>query len=288
MAGTFESPTRAKKARSVSQLKSYLHCGWQYRLTRIYKVPEAPSVWLAAGKAFHSATEDFDRASWQDTDLSQFDPADFQTAFGVWFDQYLDETRQEHPDVADVHFRTAGRKTKDKPAGEDIDWWRQEGPVMVGRYIEWRTSTVDSLRIAAVESGPGIEVEVTGSLGGVPVRGYVDRLLEDANTGDLMIADMKTGSRKVDDPTQLATYALLLERRLQRPIVWGAYYNGRTGTLDDPFDLTAYTDGALGTVYRNLDRAIDQAIYLPNISSGCKACGVRKHCVFQGGTDPAA
>lgn len=53
--------------RSFSSLNSYLSCQKQWQLSRIAKVTERPSWWLAGGKAVHTATEVFDRQVFEET-----------------------------------------------------------------------------------------------------------------------------------------------------------------------------------------------------------------------------
>lgn len=287
MTNPVEKPTRTKAhRRSHSQLNDYLHCSWAYRLKRVKHYEERPSVWLAGGKAFHSVSEEFDLATWQENDLSAWaDPSAWTAAFTEHFDRNLDETRENNPDES--QWRTAGRKTKDKPNGEDIAWWRENGPIFVNNYIQWRTSSADTLAIAAVESRAGVELEVDMPLGGVPMIGYIDRLMVDRKSGDLMVVDLKTGSRTPASPLQLATYSVQIERVVKRPVVWGAFFDARKGVLTDPIDLSTFTADNLGVIYSALDRTVTAGNFLPRIDSHCKACGVREFCVFQGGTETA-
>lgn len=286
-----------RHTRSHSQLSDYLHCGWAFRLKRFKKVQEAPSVWLPGGRAFHAATEAFDRY-WWDVERNQGygltegvgenDPAaehePWMNLFSDEFELQLNELRENDPDES--KWRTAGRKTKEKPNGEDIAWWAEAGREFIGRYIDWRISTDDTLQLLAVEGEPGIEVEVTVPIGGVPMRGYIDRLFADRSTGEPMVVDLKTGSRTPVSPMQLALYSIQLEAVLKRPVVWGAYFDARKGVLTEPIDLSTFTEQKLGVVYNNLDKAVEAGIFLPRIDSHCKACGVRSACIFQGGIEP--
>lgn len=287
-----------RRTRSHSQLNDYLHCGHGFYLKRMLKVPEAGSVWLHGGRAFHETTEAFDRAVYaaglgagsaslqvmlREND-PLLDPEPWQNMFEDVFTASIDTARENDPDGV---FRTAGRKTKDKPNGEDETWWREAGREMVGRYINWRTSVGDVLALATVESGPGIEIEVTAPVGGVPMVGYVDRLFRDQNDAHLVV-DLKTGPRTPASPMQLALYSVQLEAQLGVPVTWGAWYDARKGTLSDPIDLSTFTEQKLGRVYRGLDRGISQGVFLPNIDSHCRACGVRSACVYQGGIEPAS
>lgn len=286
-----------RQTRSHSQLNDYLHCSHAYYLKRVKHIDESPSVWLAGGKAFHAATETFDRAVYE-VGLSvgsaslavmhrendpMLDHEPWQNVFDQEFHRELDEMRENDPDST---FRTAGRKTKEKLNGEDVDWWQQAGRDFVGRYIDWRTSVGDVLRLAAVEGGPGIEIEVTAPVGGVPMRGYVDRLFAD-QADTLMVVDLKTGSRTPASPMQLALYSVQLEIERGIRVTWGAWYDARKGALSEPIDLSRFTEQKLGRVYRGLDRGIENGIFLPNIDNHCKACGVRSACIYQGGIEPS-
>jgi ATP-dependent helicase/DNAse subunit B len=48
---------------SYSAFTTYITCGYQYYLNRLLQLPEEPSVWSAGGRAFHSATEEWDKAN---------------------------------------------------------------------------------------------------------------------------------------------------------------------------------------------------------------------------------
>src|SRR6266571_4548507 len=107
--------------RSWSQLNSYTKCGEAFRLERVAKVPRAPAVWFAAGSAYHKVCEDFDRYAVAHG-LEAATDIGWLPSFGAALNVELDEMRAEEPDES--KWRTAGRKTKDKPNGEDVTWWR--------------------------------------------------------------------------------------------------------------------------------------------------------------------
>jgi RecB family exonuclease len=46
---------------SYSALTTYLDCGWKYYLTRVEKIIEQPTWYLAGGSAVHTATEMYDK-----------------------------------------------------------------------------------------------------------------------------------------------------------------------------------------------------------------------------------
>ncbi len=46
---------------SYSAFTTYLTCGYQYYLGRLLKIEDEPSVWSVGGRAFHEATEMWDK-----------------------------------------------------------------------------------------------------------------------------------------------------------------------------------------------------------------------------------
>jgi RecB family exonuclease len=207
----------------------------------------------------------------------------WEDVFEVNFETELDALRAVEPDQ--TRWRTGGRKTKDRPNGEDVEWWRQAGRDMIRTYVAWRLRTSDTLHIAAVKGAAGVEVEVTTSFGGVPVRGFVDRLFLDTQTGAYLVVDYKTGANPPKAQLQLGQYSVQLEAMIGAPVRWGAYYDARKGELSKPFDLSGYTPERLGYIYGGLDTSIRSNIFLPNMTQ-CFSCGMRDACVFQGGIEP--
>jgi RecB family exonuclease len=267
-----------RRTRSYSQLSEFHQCSWRFYLRRFLKVKEQPSVWTAGGNAFHKTTEMFDEMLWQENDLSKQDARPWYGTFVDQFENELDELRAINPDESTWRAASKGR--------EDVAFWRKLGPVLISQYIQWRTSTNDTLRIAAVKGAPAVEVKVETSLGGVPVVGYIDRVFQDTETGVLEIVDYKSGARMPQTPDQLGQYSVQLEQQEGVPVTWGAFYNARKATLDGPIDLRRYTEQSFGEEYQQLEASLEAKKFEPNITALCKACGVKDACKFVGGIDP--
>lgn len=287
-----EAPTRT--VWSYSRLHNYIQCSYSYYLTRVLKLPEVPAVWNAGGTAFHLVSEAFDRQYWQADDLSSIDVQFWQNLFQIEFDLQLDELYAREPDATLWRAAKAGKPTKARPYGEDIAWWREHGPVFVAGYVQWRQQTNSTLRIASIaedEDGqlvPGIEVPVVTDFEGIPVRGYIDRVFVELQTGDLIIVDMKSGSR-IPDLEQVGTYARMFGKLYHiRLRIQGAYYDARKGALQPVADLTAYTEQQLAARYRWADQNLSAGVFTPSITPLCKACPVKQSCYAQGGSLPAA
>jgi putative RecB family exonuclease len=270
------------RRRSYSQLSTYAECGNQYKLKYVLKAPRKQAVWFPAGTAFHSTCDDIDRA------LMAGEPLDAEEIDGRWevnFSGQLEEVLSKEPDPK--KWRTAGRKTKEKPNGEDTDWWAKEGARMARQYAEFRVRNADRLRLWELPDGsPAIEVAITVEIGGAPVVQFVDRVFEAVQTGALQVVDLKTGSREPAGTLQLGTYKVGLEAAFNEPVWWGAYYMARDGDLTEPKDLSRWTPELLDRTYRDMDTAERLGIYLPSIGSHCNGCEVRDFCVFQGGIEP--
>lgn len=272
------------RQRSHSQLSSFAECSYRYYLQRVRHVPTAQAVWFAGGRAFHTTAEWLDRELFRNQPV--LEEAGRRKLAKVWaekFGQEVEETRQKEPDLS--KWRTAGRPSKEKPHGEDVDWWRVTGLHMVNAYHDWWVAG-PPWRIWALPDGePAVEVPLRVSLGGVPVVGYVDQVLESIVDGGLLVVDRKTGTRKPFVPTQLAGYAVELGAVFARPFNWGSYFMAREGQLTDPEPLSHWTAELLGETYKRMDQAERLGLYLPNIGSHCSSCLVRKWCPPTGGQE---
>ncbi len=272
--------------RSYSQLDLYSSCGERYRLERVLRVPEVPSVWRVGGTAFHEVTEAFDRLAFADgVDESAAAPG-WHEDWDITFDQLV----QEQVDTTGVpveQWRRAGRLTKDKPNKEDFAWWRMAGRNMVQDYINWRVETQHRLVVLELPDGqPAIEVDMMSVLGGVSVKMFPDVVMVDTGTGQAIVVDKKTGSREPKKTHQLGTYAAGLEEAFGISANWGAYFMARKGTLSDPKPIGHFTPALMGSMYAAFDRAEKAGIYIPHIDEHCGYCGVAAHCKYTTGSTP--
>ena len=181
----------------------------------------------------------------------------------------------KHPDVP---WRTAGRKTKALPNGEDKDWWAEEGLNMVRRYREWREANPNINIWHTPQGEPAIELQVIVRLeDGTMVKGYIDRIYQDFTSGELLIGDLKTGS-KTPAPIQLAVYAMAVEQTFGIRIKYGAYWMAREGTLSTPIDLDKYPSSMVSRWLRDTNKALSLGIFTPHVGMACGWCGLRDNC----------
>lgn len=250
---------------SFSQITSWLKCGESYRLEKVLKVPSKPAWYFAGGSAVHTATE------WYDTDQ-----AEGRDAKQLWWDAFtaeIDEIRKRTGVECD-QWRASGRKTQAYPGKQDMTWWNDHGPAMVQGWIDFRNSTKWQLL--------EVEVEVNGTLGGTPVKAYIDRVFATPE-GELAVVDLKTGAREPESTFQLGWYADQYEQIFgQRPSI-GAYWMARTNSMTEPESLHLWTRPRLDYWVNKFDTARKHNIYIPHVGSHCRSCGVADYCPATGG-----
>lgn len=276
---TQATPASAPAHRSYSQLSTLRNCGEQYRLTRVEKIAERPSVPAVVGRVIHTATEFIDHALLADPSV---DPT--TEALSV-ADRELDAAVQveavHNPEFADPDsWKRYGRATVEKPRGEDLDWFRDHGiPAAILAYYEWRqASGLELLDIPGF--GPAIEVPFELYIGDQLIQGFIDRIFQ--RDGTPCLTDLKSGL-KPKTSEQLGIYRHAVLRGLGLDIQYGVYvYALKTGTakITPPIDLRWWTEERLARIYVDGSKLIEQGIYLPAPGDNCFRCGVAYACDF--------
>lgn len=270
---------------SYSSLSSYMQCGQRWFLEKVARVPEVPSWWLCGGSAVHTVTERWEHEGFNDAMVEL-----------VWkeeFDKEVEAQQARFPDL--TKWRTAGRKTKAKPDGEDYLAWMDLGPQFVRNYIEWRTVTSPwklwdgavtgfDPDTGEVETTTAIELALDFEVSGWKARGSIDRVFI-LPSGDLVVTDLKTGSRMPDSDLQLGLYAVGMEVQYGERPKYGMFYNPRKNQESQLYDLSNYTVDSLGELGVQFKRAIQNQIFLPHKSVLCGYCPVNNGCAAYGGKD---
>ncbi len=272
---------------SYSSLSTYMQCGQQYFLQKIAHVPEIPSWWFVGGSAVHELTELYDRLpeKFQESGLDQ-----------LWqevFNQEVEKQKLKFPDVS--VWRTAGKKSKAKPDGEDYLAWMDLGPRFVQNYIDWRTSSAMNLWCDAivgvdpstgeVETTEAIELPLEFEIADWKARGSIDRVFWSASGEDLVIVDIKSGARMPDSDLQLGLYAVGMEVQYGERPTHGMFFNVRQNKLSRAYDLSNYTVDSIGQLGVQFKRGIKNEIFLPHKSALCNYCPVNRGCAAYGGED---
>jgi hypothetical protein len=265
---------------SYSSLDTYLSCGEKYRLQKIERVPEAPAYWFPGGTAVHTGTEVFDLCLRVDG-LHPDEALDAATkAFHNKFSEELDRYSADNPGA---EWRAGGRATKQWPNKEDAAWWRHDGPIQVKQYAQWRLANSHYDLWFDPAGIVGVEYPVTSEFAGLdlPVQGYIDRVFVDQRSGNLVIVDVKSGSRIPAGIIQLAIYATALEEQVGIRPQFGAYYMTRKAELTMLSDLSRFNDKMLGQWLRNAKTGIEGDLFTPRVSSDCGYCSVAESCYAQ-------
>ena len=251
---------------SYSQVTGWLNCGEQYRLQKLERVPEVGSWWSVGGTAVHSATEAYDRLWCIDGDTDGFNAQER-------FEDALED--------AIANSRAADGFDWRSSRGQEKDWWLEDGPRQVQGWIDWRNSS--GYRPLQLGDTYAIEARVQADIGGISVLGYIDRL-EVNPDGELVILDLKSGSRKPSHKLQLQFYRLLIERSLGLQSTLGGYFMTRKAELvgPDPIPDTSTLDRLVA----GFVRARELDIYVPNPAGTlCGVCGVQRACYAVGGIE---
>jgi hypothetical protein len=204
----------------------------------------------------------------------------FKDAFGA---ELLDYVAQGHNPT---DFRAAGKratKSNPNPTGEDAGWWRAEGPKMVQAWIDWRQRS--GWQIWTTPDGePAIELAIETEVANMPLRMFIDRVMTIPQVDKRCIVDLKAGSRSPESDLQLGVYRLGIYLKYGVWVDHGAYWMARKGELSDIVDLTRYDPRTLNLWFDALKRALENRVFLPHVTSMCRACGLNRYCLAYGGT----
>ncbi len=203
--------------------------------------------------------------------------------FGEFFEQELLETVEEHPDIGS--WSVAG-KAKKQP--EDVAWWRANGPAMVGNYMRWRNqSGWRPWRTPDGDLAVELDISVDIDLGWgqtLPLKMFVDQVMVSKPSNQLVIVDLKTGSRTPESDLQLGVYRLGILRKYGIDVKLGAYWMARKGELSEVHNLTRLRPELLEAWFARFRQATDAGIFIPHPTFLCRACAMRDYCAAYGGT----
>lgn len=176
----------------------------------------------------------------------------------------------------------AGRATKDKPDGENLDWWEVEGLRQLEAYASWLDTT--DWVFVDFDGIPGIEFPIDVAFGSQRVRGFIDAIMVTPE-GQMVVIDHKTGSRTPDSLLQVGLYAAALEvMGYPRPAL-GCFWMTRKGIHTDPESLERYTPKFWEDMFSMFHRGLQADVFIPNVGSHCNTCSVRDACAAVGGVD---
>ena len=204
---------------------------------------------------------------------------DLKELWHSYLDAEVARTTEATGQQAEV-WRIAGRPSKEKPDGENLDWWRADGLDQLQGYERWLNKT--DLRFVSYDGTPAIELPFVIELAGITVRGFIDAVMVNPD-GEVIVIDHKTGSRTPDSLLQLGLYATAMEvMGYPRPSL-GSFWMTRKGSMTQPESLDRYSIDFYTQSFTLFDTAVANDIFIPNIGSHCRGCSVRTYCYATGG-----
>lgn len=260
--------------RSVSQLNQYNRCPYSYYLARIEKVWKRPAAWLAQGSAVHEAAEAYERSKLTAEPLTLDETLD---VFSESYRNHINEACEETPNF-NAWFASGPYRGE-----EDISRRFGIGMDQTQRFVEWTDSHPEEVIWIAPDGTPGIELAFDVELGGVPVRGFIDAIVE--TDGVASVRDYKTGNKPGDD-FQLGVYAVAVATTYDEygvpPIETGDYWMGRTGKPTAPYDLSDWSYDRVTEAFVGLNDALAAGDFpaIPEASK-CRFCDVSASCKYK-------
>jgi hypothetical protein len=204
--------------RSYSQVRQLRTCGEQFRLERIERAPSKPSCPAVAGTAVHTGTETVDKLLHSESVVSLVKLADrrarlIEAALPPTMEALDAEIRHfEEKGWETSRWKRYGRKTKEKPNAEDIEWFRTVGiPKSIAAYVDWRLANPDFVLAEVPGFGPAIEVPFNYYSGDQLIHGFIDRIFTSKTAGGYYPVDLKSGLKPKTDE-QLGVYSQALNK----------------------------------------------------------------------------
>ncbi len=196
------------------------------------------------------------------------------------FHKYFDEDVASKPEG--TVFRAGGRVSKKYPNKEDASWWKAKGPEFIHNWYNFRMTNPHLDIWTAPDGTPAIELQVAAKIpGDVILKGYIDRVMVDTNTGKTIIIDLKTGQAPKSG-LQLAIYRLAMLEQYGEAPEYGSYWMARTGVLDTIYELEDYSPKMVARWLRDAKKSIDLNIFIPNTNNWCDYCEVKDMCYTRG------
>jgi putative RecB family exonuclease len=252
------------KTLSPSKVSSFTDCGLAFRFSAIDRLPEPPSVAATKGTLVHAALER----------LFCLPPAQRTVAAALTGLDAAVEAMRDHPDLVDLDLDEEGEAALLDDAEQ-----------LLRRYFDLE----DPAQVHPI----GLELSLETELGGLRLRGIIDRLELD-DDGRLVVTDYKTGRVPHANYERgklggVHFYALLCERLFgQRPAKVQLLY------LDEPVALvvapteqsTRALERKVLAVWTAIERACEREDFRPKPSKLCDWCSFQRFCPAFGG-DPA-
>jgi predicted Zn-ribbon and HTH transcriptional regulator len=266
-----------------STVSAIAGCGYRWYLEKVVGVPRVGAWWFVGGRAFAAFKQDFEtQVSYITKSPTSAWPTEewCRRQYVLRFAEEIEKAVAEGDGDPAEWLRAGGK--------EDGAWWVQAGADMAGLYRERNPASRGFSTLVLPNGSLGLEVEITAILGERLVQGRIDHLTLDRQ-GYVDVQDDKSGGSLPQDPFQLELYATVIERTLGVKVARLHYYWARPLPVKSvrKWLVTYQWDSdRQNQVIERVERTAQQAekprSLLPVVSNKCKACGVKKHCIFGG------
>ncbi|HWH35808.1 MAG TPA: PD-(D/E)XK nuclease family protein [Acidimicrobiales bacterium] len=251
---------------SPSKVSSFKDCALAFRFSVIDRLPEPPSPAAVKGTLVHRALEQLYCAPPGERTLG--------AALAALADA-VEQARHHGGEYGQLGLE-----------GEDEDAYVAEAEGLVRRYFEME----DPATVRPI----GLELLLEAELGGVRLRGIIDRLELDAD-GELVVTDYKTGRSPGPRYEQgrfggVHFYAFLCQQVLgRRPArIQLLYLADGVSIAATPSEQSVRAlERRVGAVWQAVERACAADDFRPRPGPLCRWCSFQAWCPAYGG-DPAA
>lgn len=246
---------------SPSKVSSFTDCALAFRFSAIDRLPEPPSVAATRGTLVHAALER----------LFMLDAPERTLPVALDCLAEASAAMADDPELVGLELSEEAHAT-----------FLAEAATLVEKYFRLEDPTT----IVPI----GLELKLEIELGGVKLRGIIDRLELDAD-GELVVTDYKSGRAPGERQEQqrlagVAFYSLLCERLFgRRPAkVQLLYLADPLAIISTPTDRsTRGVERKLAAVWAAVERACEREDFRPNPSRLCDWCGFKAYCPSFGG-----
>ena len=257
-------PVEVPTSLSPSRVEAFTTCPQAFRFASIDKIPEPPAIHMSRGTLVHRALE-----------LLHLEAPGARTV-----EAGLDALDRAYTELASTPDFT-GLLLTDEGERQLLD----DAEVLVRRYFQLEDPTA----INAI----GLELRLEVAVGGLTLRGIIDRLELDEN-GELVVTDYKTGRPPTVQYEQsrlngVQFYAFLCEQLFgRRPAAIQLLY------LSEPLAIVTrpseqqvrFLPKRVNAVWQAVERACQTDDFRPRPGALCASCFFQPWCPAFGG-DPA-
>lgn len=261
-------------------MTGFEECPHAFYLGRIVRAWQRPAAWFATGLGVHTAAEAHEKGTAPTLD-------DMVRVAEDAFRADINERLAETPNAE--YWQSSGPYK----GPDDIPRRFKDLRRHLGNFLMIRKHTGRPIWRPDGET-PAVEWPIELDLDGVKVIGSADRITEvvepSGEVVDLVIEDVKAGSKTPEDPGQLATYAEAARRKTGLPVRDGVYLmtakkptpTGRVSAAQVvKKDLTTIPVEVLTERFHRADEGIKAGNWDPKPGEQCRRCSVASSCEFR-------